>query len=98
MKVYISGKITGTDDYMERFSAAEMFLRSKGYEVINPAKENAHFPEDTTWETYMKESIKMLMDCDYIYLLDGWELSAGAKMEAKIATWVKIPWLRGDAV
>ena len=46
MKIYISGAITGTDDYMERFSKAEKELAEQGYSVVNPAKVNAQLPED----------------------------------------------------
>jgi hypothetical protein len=81
MKIYISGAITGTLDYMERFSIAEERLKSQGYTVINPAKVNAQLPEDTTWKQYMDISILMLGMCDGIYMLNGWELSKGAKME-----------------
>ena len=38
MKIYISGAITGTDDYMKRFAKAEKELTEKGYSVVNPAK------------------------------------------------------------
>ena len=44
MKIYISGAITGTDDYMERFEKAEKELTDKGYSVLNPAKVNAQLP------------------------------------------------------
>ena len=50
MKVYISGAITGTDDYMERFKAAEDELTGEGMSVINPAHANSYMPEDTTYE------------------------------------------------
>ena len=39
--IYISGPITGTSDYMERFEKAEKELIENGYSVINPAKVNA---------------------------------------------------------
>ena len=52
MKIYISGAITGTDDYMERFAKAEKELTEQGYSVINPAKVNAQLPEDTSYEEY----------------------------------------------
>ena len=50
MKIYISGAITGTDDYMERFVKAEKELTENGYSAINPAKVNAQLPEDTSYE------------------------------------------------
>ena len=68
-RVYISGPITGTDDYMERFINAEKELEAQGFGVINPAKVNAQL------------SMLMLNMCTHIYMLKGWEKSAGANRE-----------------
>ena len=46
MKIYISGKITGTTDYIKRFERAEKAISN--YIVINPAKVNAQLPIETT--------------------------------------------------
>ena len=81
MKIYLSGKITGTTDYMERFSAKQMDLESKGYEVVNPASINSLLPKSTTWKEYMSMCYPMIDMCDAIYFMDGWEESAGAKIE-----------------
>lgn len=85
MKIYISGKITGTTDYMERFERAEHELTTRGFEVVNPAKENAHFPEGTPWKIYMAESLRLLLYCDAIYMLEGWTQSRGATLEFRTA-------------
>lgn len=85
MKIYISGKITGTSDYMERFAAVEQRLRLDGHKVVNPAKKNAHMPDGTTWVQYMRRCIKWLVDCDAIYLMRGWRKSPGARLEQMIA-------------
>ena len=81
MKIYISGAITGTDDYMERFAKAENELTEQGWSVVNPAKVNAQLPEDTSYEEYMKMSVCMLTMCDGICMLKGWEKSCGANRE-----------------
>ena len=84
-RVYISGAITGTTDYMERFEKAENYLKSKGYSVVNPAKVNAQMPEDTTYEEYMKMSFCLLSLCDVAYFLNGWRNSNGANKEYRYA-------------
>ena len=81
MKIYISGAISNTDDFMERFAKAEKELTENGYSVVNPAKVNAQLPEDTTYEEYMKMSFCMLDMCESIYMLQGWEKSCGANRE-----------------
>lgn len=86
-KVYISGKVTGSDDYVERFARAEKILKERGYDPINPVAVNAALPPDTPWLEYMRTSLAMLMreDCKAIYMLDGWEYSTGASVEWRIA-------------
>lgn len=81
MKIYISGAITGTDNYMERFAKAEKELTELGYSVVNPAKVNAQLPEDTGYEEYMNMSFCMLDMCGNICMLKGWEKSCGANRE-----------------
>lgn len=82
-KVYISGPITGTKDYLEKFEDIEtaLVLVHQGVEVINPAKVNANLPESTTWEEYMRMSLCMLSMCDGIYMMEGWQQSRGANLE-----------------
>ena len=81
MKIYISGAITGTDDYMERFAKTEKELTEQGYSVINPAKVNAQLPEDTSYEEYMKMCFCMLDMADAIFMISNWKTSCGASQE-----------------
>ncbi len=81
MKVYISGPITGTTDYMERFAMAERELTDAGHTVVNPAKVNAGLPEGTTHAEYMKMALDMMDMCDTVFVLAGWQNSEGCNME-----------------
>ena len=85
MKVYISGPVTGTADYMERFARAATFLCKQGYEVINPVAIMAPLPESTTWGGYMAVSLALLTQAEAIYSLRGWRLSQGAVVERRVA-------------
>lgn len=80
-KIYISGAITGTKDYMKRFEDAEEMLKNDGFNVVNPAKICEGMPDNTTYEEYMKIAFTLLGMCDGIYMLDGWEKSCGANRE-----------------
>ena len=82
-KIYISGKITNNANYKADFEAAEFELKIAGFQPVNPAKE--HLPDGATWADYMRHDIKLLCDCDAIYMLKGWRESAGAKIEYKLA-------------
>ena len=83
--IYISGKITGTDDYLERFNRAENMLSTYSAPIVNPAKVNSMMPMGTTYQQYMDMSMCMLRMCDAIYMLDGWRESNGAVLEHQYA-------------
>ena len=85
MIIYISGAITGTPDYMERFAEAEKKLMASGKEVINPAKICSMLPQSTTWEQYMELDYLLLDMADGVYMLKGWDESKGALLEYKYA-------------
>lgn len=84
-KIYISGKITGLtpDEAKAKFAAAEKQLIEQGFEVVNPCSiEHNH---DNSWEAFMRNDIKAMMDCTHIYMLDNWNESPGAKIELNLA-------------
>ena len=85
MRVYISGPITGHEDYMDRFWQAEKHLEEKNYSVINPAEISTKLPCDITYEEQLYLDMGLLAMCDAIYMLKGWHRSAGAKAELALA-------------
>lgn len=95
-KVYLSGKITGLDEkeYKKNFNEAELYLTGLGYDVVNPV---SYTPiPNGSWTDYMRRDIKLLMDCDYIYMLDDWTESTGAKTEFRLAVEIGIERLKLD--
>lgn len=85
MKVYISGPISGLPfEQVERdFNEAEIRLLEQGHEVINPL--NNGLPLDSPWLAHMIVDIRLLLDCNAIYMLKGWKESKGATIEYNLA-------------
>jgi hypothetical protein len=85
-KVYISGQITGLELEVahKHFEKAEKLLESQGHTPVNPMKLVKYHP-DKTWQHYMREDIKLLVDCHAIIMLPNWINSKGAKVEFDIA-------------
>lgn len=90
MTAYISGPVTGTDDYMERFRDAQEHLEKHFKHVVNPTSWITGVRE-LNHEEYMKIDITMLKFCDVIVFLPGWQQSKGCREEYEFA-------LRNDIV
>lgn len=86
MKIYISGQITGlgVEEAKAKFDKGEKALTVQGYIPINPIKVNTPI-EGKTWKEYMLDDIKLLFDCEAIFLLNNWRTSKGARIEYLIA-------------
>ncbi len=82
-KMYISGPITNTPDFMGKFAEAEKHLKARGFEVVNPA--TLTHKHGTSWGEYMVEGLKALLYCDGVYMLKGWKSSRGACIEKRLA-------------
>jgi len=87
--IFISGAITGTEDYEKRFREAEVRLIKKYDEpVVNPVyigQQVEQKIENPTRVDYMRPCLKRLLDCDTIYMLKGWTSSKGANAEVNLA-------------
>ena len=80
MRIYISGGITGVENYRETFSRAHEELTKGGHDVINPAFYADTLPK-LSYEEYMKLGLHFLNMYDAIYMLKGWQKSCGANRE-----------------
>ena len=85
-KVYISGAIAHHDlaERKAAFKAAERELAEMGFAPVNPFDNGV--PQEAHYTHHMRADIGLLVGCDYIYMLRGWELSRGAKLEHDVAT------------
>ena len=96
--VYISGPITGVKDWKQRFDKAYKDLKELGFMCVHNPREIAEGVEiaftvsrrEPEYKDYMKADLKMLLNCDVIYMLKGWEKSRGAVLERQIAQALKM--------
>lgn len=103
---YLAGPMRGkTLHNFPTFLTAAAYLRSIGFEIVNPADHDLKQGFDMT-KTLEEQKFniqgalgwdfKQIIDCDGIILLDGWEHSMGAKAERLVATMTGKPALRLD--
>lgn len=89
MKVYISGGITKNPFYEEEFQRRESLLKSMGYEVVNPVKTGKRLKvalgREPTYDEYMEDAIKHLLECDRINFLLSSKDSKGSNIEKDVA-------------
>lgn len=82
MKVYIAGPMTGLPHFNRpAFNQAALNLSFDKHVPLNPAI----LPDGLTEADYMAVGITMLQRADAIFLLTGWQFSAGARAEHALA-------------
>ena len=83
---YLSGPITGHNDYRRQFAKAAAALKEMGYVVINPAELCQVLPVgQMDYEAIMQIDLEILAAADYLVQLPGWENSKGANRELGFA-------------
>ena len=76
-KIYIAGKITGDENYLEKFQEAALFLRKQGFRVMSPSC----LPYGFDYNDYLHVCFSMIDVCDTVYFLKDWKDSNGATLE-----------------
>lgn len=73
--VYISGKITGNENYKAEFAKRATELKRMGFYPINPVKIyerlKIELGREPTYDEIMTKDIEELKNCEYINFLDG---------------------------
>lgn len=88
--VYIAGPMTGYVMHnFPAFEAARCELRLRGFNAMYSGQDIKDFSKP--WEFYMRIALSMLLECEYISMLPGWENSRGATIEHQIAMTLKMP-------
>ena len=81
MRLYISGPITGIENYRRIFQGAKDALLAKGYDVVNPAELTEVIGDSFTYDEILAIDLDRLARCDAVVQLPGWENSRGANVE-----------------
>lgn len=82
MKIYIAGPMSGLIEFNRpAFMFTAEKLTGRGHTALNPAI----LPDGLLQAEYMDICLAMLRCAHAIYLLDGWEKSAGARAEKALA-------------
>lgn len=91
IRVYISGPMEGYENFnFPAFKAAEEKLIALGYEVLNPAVDGDIDLDDPNKasqprEWYLRRDIEWVLQSDFVVVLEGWEMSRGARLEVSVA-------------
>lgn len=96
-RIYLAGPMAGYPDLnRQAFRDTAWTLHLAGHQVVNPHNE---MPDDHDGDCprsyavndghsaacYLRACLKVMLDCDEVHLLPGWESSVGARLELQVA-------------
>ena len=70
------------------FEKARKLLRDAGYNVVCPAELGRH--DGWVWEKYLRRDLKVMLDCEAVATLPGYQFSKGATLETDVALRLKM--------
>lgn len=85
MKIYISGPISGRDidEAREEFARASLYIMGQGHTAVSPFDNG--LSTDAPYIEHLTADLRLLSECDAIYMLKGWNNSRGAQLELSYA-------------
>ena len=90
-RMYLAGPMSGLPEHnFPAFNKAAIRLEKAGWEVVNPA-DNFGGRTDLPRASYLRVDVVLLMQCDALSLLAGWEDSVGARLEYLLARELNLP-------
>ena len=93
MTIYISLPITGQEqEAREKADLTKAMLSRAGHKVITPFE--VYAGKNPVYKDHIAFGIRALLDCDAIYLCDGWQFSQGCRLEAEAARIYKLQIMR----
>lgn len=91
-KAYISGPMSGKPEKNRaEFDKVALEVEQRGYVAVLPHTKELENDDKATWQQFMREDLKMMMDCDVVVVLDGWQRSPGSRDEVHTAQRYGIP-------
>lgn len=108
MKMYIAGPMSShpEDFNFPAFFAAEDKLKGMGHEVFNPAQRDIdewgsmeNIKKFANYRDCMRKDLNCILDwAEGLYMLKGWEISTGGRIEHALAVSLKLPIFYEDAL
>lgn len=90
--VYLSGPMTGLPDYnREAFNLRAEAFRAARYTVKNPADISVTHGTAKSYGFYFKRALRMMLECDVVYIFGDITNSRGAEMEIQVARMADMP-------
>lgn len=90
MRYYLAGPMTGLPKYgFDIFERAAARLRHEGFNIASPHEIDHGESEENRgslkYQDYIRAGLKLLLECDAIILMTGWESSGGCMTELYVA-------------